>query len=873
MNDLLRATEATKHSLLFQSLVIKRSSRMFLVRLLQEQFERTGSIDIINLAIALNEEVLVATPHTDKYFTKCLANLAVALKMRFDIVGSSDDINRSLDLYQHVIQSYNKKPLSESYYNRLTELWKSPAAAELTNDVDLAVASYKTAILSLNEIHPYSDPGAPIYLEFSELVLRSNFAKTGSPENLHQIVRLWEDAAVSTPQSHMNYSRYLRSLSNALLFRFTELGKLDDLGQALSLSEQALGFANQHGVEERGDYFWVFAVAMLSKFRITDCRSDIETAVMLLRAAEKTNNPYSLMRRRVRADQALALKERCERTGSTDDIDQSIAISSELIKATSQSDPARMFYLKDLSRSLYQRYKQIGSAADDLHQSILNAKMATELLSLNLLPFLTDLRDEHRISADDLSLTLLARFRRTGCSDDLNNAFQLAIQAEGSGHTSTNLSLAEVFISWFDETDSINHLNEAIAICSTTQLFLDRARGRRVFVRSSTILTSALIKRYNKTGSMKDINLAIETMRSALSSEPEDHPERATHLDIIGNCFHTRFIRTGAIDDLHSAIEAKEQAFSLSVAPPIVRLKAAQLLSSLLLKEDRSRAKELLKRCVQLLPSISSRMLKRSDQQYNISQVADLTSRTVSLCLELGDDPYDALSILEMGRGFIANLQLEVRSDVSDLEIRHSELGKRFVELRRKLNLPDAESSFSDVEDRRNVAKEFEKMLSHIRDREGFERFLLSPSESELQRLAVDGPIVVFNVSETRSDAILITLGRIKFIQLPRLTYAELEKHYQLFMDAVSLSKTSRYSLSGRTKMTKVLEWLWDSGVESILDELQFTEAVPDCGVWPRVWWIGSGLLNLLPIHAAGYHDSGIRNQKCVGPRSIVLLP
>ena len=98
MNDLLRATEATKHSLLFQSLVIKRSRRMFLVRLLQEQFERTGSIDIINLAIALNEEVLVATPHTDKYFTKCLANLAVALKMRFDIVGSPDDINRAFDL-------------------------------------------------------------------------------------------------------------------------------------------------------------------------------------------------------------------------------------------------------------------------------------------------------------------------------------------------------------------------------------------------------------------------------------------------------------------------------------------------------------------------------------------------------------------------------------------------------------------------------------------------------------------------------------------------------------------------------------------------------------------------------------------------------
>jgi CHAT domain-containing protein len=29
---------------------------------------------------------------------------------------------------------------------------------------------------------------------------------------------------------------------------------------------------------------------------------------------------------------------------------------------------------------------------------------------------------------------------------------------------------------------------------------------------------------------------------------------------------------------------------------------------------------------------------------------------------------------------------------------------------------------------------------------------------------------------------------------------------------------------------------------------------------WPRVWWVGCGLLNILPIHAAGYHDSTLPN-------------
>ena len=39
-----------------------------------------------------------------------------------------------------------------------------------------------------------------------------------------------------------------------------------------------------------------------------------------------------------------------------------------------------------------------------------------------------------------------------------------------------------------------------------------------------------------------------------------------------------------------------------------------------------------------------------------------------------------------------------------------------------------------------------------------------------------------------------------------------------------------------------------------ILDDLGFTQ-MPRDDVWPRVWWVASGLLNSLPIHAAGYHD------------------
>jgi CHAT domain-containing protein len=53
-----------------------------------------------------------------------------------------------------------------------------------------------------------------------------------------------------------------------------------------------------------------------------------------------------------------------------------------------------------------------------------------------------------------------------------------------------------------------------------------------------------------------------------------------------------------------------------------------------------------------------------------------------------------------------------------------------------------------------------------------------------------------------------------------------------------------------------VLEWLWDVAVKPVLNELGFTHTPPYGEAWRRVWWVGSGLLSVLPIHASGYHDS-----------------
>ena len=206
----------------------------------------------------------------------------------------------------------------------------------------------------------------------------------------------------------------------------------------------------------------------------------------------------------------------------------------------------------------------------------------------------------------------------------------------------------------------------------------------------------SLQSRFERTGSMDDLDRAIATKEQAVESTPVDHPDRAAMSSTIWETHCRGDSRgTGSMDDLDRAILTKEQAVKSDTASPSIRLKAAQSCSDLLISQgNHSRAKPILQAAVRLLPRISPRQLKRSDQQFNISQFANITSRAVSLSLANTDESYKSLQLLELGRGILANLQLEVRSDISVLAASHPDLAQQFQELRDQIDPPSRTFSF-----------------------------------------------------------------------------------------------------------------------------------------------------------------------------------
>jgi hypothetical protein len=192
-----------------------------------------------------------------------------------------------------------------------------------------------------------------------------------------------------------------------------------------------------------------------------------------------------------------------------------------------------------------------------------------------------------------------------------------------------------------------------------------------------------------------------------------------------------------------------------------------------------------------------------------------------------------------------------LRADISELEREHPELAASFVKTRTILDSTwaaeetqlDARALTSRQQARLTASQELETTVHSIREKPGFERFLLGPSENEIKAAAALGPMAVINVS-VRCDAFIVSSGGIQHLWLPRLSIDRI----RAWKDKLN---------SGQVQET--LEWLWKVLAKPVLAVLGYTSP-PLTGTWPRICWIPTGSLSQFPIHAAGLHLQGGMN-------------
>ncbi|KAH6884147.1 CHAT domain-containing protein [Thelonectria olida] len=292
--------------------------------------------------------------------------------------------------------------------------------------------------------------------------------------------------------------------------------------------------------------------------------------------------------------------------------------------------------------------------------------------------------------------------------------------------------------------------------------------------------------KYQRTKAIPDLEAAIRHYQRALDLTPDNHPERTRRLSGLSYLHRYRYHRVKETTDLDVAIQLCQQALDHSPSPPMDRLHSARSLLELYAHTlNWLSVHEVASTAVSLMHSHITRALEHSDKQNVIDEVGSFASDGAAAALNAGKEPYDAVRLLELGRGIITSSLNDIQADQSEVER---------------------------------------------------ERLDATPTEDELKSAAVRGPIVILNVSDYDCHALIVEKGQLRALELPRL-------------------KTESEAIDPEFRDTELLEWLWDTIAEPVLDVLGFTK--PPRGDWPRVWWIPTGPLTKLPIHAAGRYAHG----------------
>jgi hypothetical protein len=552
----------------------------------------------------------------------------------------------------------------------------------------------------------------------------------------------------------------------------------------------------------------------------------------------------------------LALTGRYQRLGDVTDLEDAIAAGEQLRIAAASGAPFPL-EIVPLLAALRLRYAHRGDQTD-----------LDEAITLGL-RLVGDRPGRGRLwatAAEEVSRALTVQYGRTDRSADLRRAIELREQAltavrwdrrRRGIHYANRCHLRNLAA---DDSRQLLDIEHAIADGRRAVSLLHRRDRLHPHARHNLAL--ALRRRYRRRRDPADLDEVIEHARQATTLIDADDPELARCRSLLAMALFDRYQLTQQPGELRVALDVARVAAAEPRLPITLRVPLGLAWAEPAAEAGMTgEAVQAFKQVVDLMPLLVPRELARADQEHQLGQWAGLPARVASLVLAdekrpEADRALTAVQLLEKGRGLLLSRELVLRNALAALHKRDPDLAGRLVELRGALAVPPEPAMPDSIGQRertrarrRSRAAEMDKVLEHIRDRHPDLTGLgTAPSRQQLAEQSEAGPIIVVNVSRYGSHAVLITPDDLKPVPLSGLTPKAFTEHLSLFSEATKRSAIT--DVDRQKPLFDVLAWLWDTVAGPVLDKLNPRNR-------QRVWWMPTGSLALLPIHAAGHHGTG----------------
>ena len=682
------------------------------------------------------------------------------------------------------------------------------------------------------------------------------------------------DAAVGYVTSWLERvnDRSLQRMRNLILagrlvgWRFlrSQDGNMDELNRALEFQREGLALADPNATGRawrtyRRELLGDTASMLVSRFQAEGSRADLEEAMRLaIEGRDMTNCSgkewkctLALLRAR-NAKYNLTLDEA--------ELDTGLKEAEAVLHSVGLDTAAKASMLDVLCDAYTNRYR-VSSNEEDINMAIEYGTGAAKLYPREL------------SFATNLGVAMILSYERTGKELDFRKAMTRVAKIVQSGDGVHNGDLGHMvkasLLRTYRRSKKAVFLDYAVSTMQTSVRKTPTHQSQ--YEMHVSDLAECLLLRYDsdKEKYASDLDHGIRVSEESLKLRVTNAYYRSATLENLGMLYHRKYEAgtPGARDEsvLRKAIHHYRQGWEHGNADTAARIKcgraAAQLLGILGEWPD---AADILMACVRMLPRVTGLASGDANQQHIMKRYGGLASSCAEALMnaaaetdshgdgaptkeEQSEPAYGALAALrylELGRSIISRLSLEQTAEVDLIRQDDEQLADAYLEARRKLytfagSPGDHQEEYSTTispiaaakyKRQVQIEQEFEDACARIRAKPKFKHFLLPPQTAEMQAAAGDGMIVVINIGKQRSDAFLISKAGVESKQL----------------DGVREQSVAR---AKGQEIPVLMEWLWQHVASPILSVAALPE--PADGRWPRVWWVLTGVLTDVPIHAA----------------------
>lgn len=556
--------------------------------------------------------------------------------------------------------------------------------------------------------------------------------------DLNIFTKYSEELANAFPDNYIDRLYALHRLGGSHFTKWMRSGSLEDINQAIKFARAAVEAVAQHG-SERAVALGKLSYYLAIRYRQTKTVEDIGQAISLNQ--EALDGDQGLGREGLLLTRGHIFAIRYEEWGALDDLTEGIYWYREAASAADAASGARIHALHYVSFLLLRRYLRLGTMGDAEEAKVLLGQVVAA----------TPINSPHRL--DRIKMLIEALW----ITDQ---------QLEGMGRFELLLTMVEELDAAIPADDILGKEGKGLI-------------GMMWFMKCIA-----------PNGS-QNLEKAIKYLEEALKVLHPAEGNRTLFLDMLGSLLYIKFQMNPLPKYFHYILRTSYEVWHCHLTSTITRIRGA-LRASKLLAERRmwQESSSILADVVKALPMIHSRHLSRDDLQFFLSNRVvnhtQIAADAVSIGFQAGEEAAHCVRLLEFGRGVIMGHAIDCRSDVTDLRCKHPGVFDEFHKLRLVIDSPPTRVGMGiegldlpplhERQKREEAAQCLATKLASIRQLPGFEGFQLPPRSDELVSIASEGPIVMFNSTEIRSDAIIVTGSTIKALALPDLDYPSVKE-------------------------------------------------------------------------------------------------